>query len=209
MIYIFLIVKVVFKIFNRISQSLGSCYTKGCLMFYNADFNPRTLYVLGWPKIIISHKGNLKIGKGVHLHSGLNNGIDCTSKLKINVKKNAKLHIGDCTGLTNVVIQCHKEILIGNNVNIGAGTMIYDTDFHSLDWKDRLEGVDIAKRRKKKVVIKDLAFIGAHCIILKGVTVGEKSIIGAGSIVTADIPDGEIWAGNPARFIRKIDNNNL
>ena len=47
--------------------------------------------------------------------------------------------------------------------------------------------------------------MGTHTIILKGVTVGAKSIIGAGSVVTKSIPDGEIWAGNPAHFIRKID----
>ena len=55
------------------------------------------------------------------------------------------------------------------------------------------------------VLIKEGAFIGAHSIILKGVTIGKHSIIGAGSVVTKSIPDGEIWAGNPARFIRKID----
>ncbi|MEI3417887.1 MAG: DapH/DapD/GlmU-related protein [Blautia sp.] len=54
------------------------------------------------------------------------------------------------------------------------------------------------------VVIKNGVFIGANSIILKGVTIGEKAIIGAGSVVTRSIPDGEIWAGNPARFIRKI-----
>ena len=55
------------------------------------------------------------------------------------------------------------------------------------------------------VIIKDGAFIGAHSIILKGVIIGEKSIVGAGSVVTKSIPDGEIWAGNPAKFIRKIE----
>jgi acetyltransferase-like isoleucine patch superfamily enzyme len=57
----------------------------------------------------------------------------------------------------------------------------------------------------KPVVIRDGAFIGAHTIVLKGVTIGERSVVGAGSVVTKDIPDGEIWAGNPARFIRKLD----
>ena len=64
-------------------------------------------------------------------------------------------------------------------------------------------GTDIIKKRNAPVVIKDLAFIGMHSIILKGVTIGEKSIIGAGSVVSKDVPDGEIWAGNPARFIKK------
>ena len=62
----------------------------------------------------------------------------------------------------------------------------------------------LQKKRNAPVVIKDLAFIGMHSIILKGVTIGEKSIIGAGSVVSKDVPDGEIWAGNPARFIKKV-----
>lgn len=82
--------------------------------------------------------------------------------------------------------------------------MIFDTDFHSLDWRDRKDGTDITKRKKASVVIKDLAFIGAHSIILKGVTIGEKSIVGAGSVVAKDIPDGEVWAGNPAKFVRRV-----
>ena len=59
--------------------------------------------------------------------------------------------------------------------------------------------------KAKPVIIKDGAFIGTDCIILKGVTIGEKSVIGAGSVVTKSVPDGEIWAGNPAKFIRKVD----
>ena len=55
------------------------------------------------------------------------------------------------------------------------------------------------------VVIKDGAFIGAHTIVLKGVTIGERSIVGAGSVVTRSIPDYEIWAGNPAKFIKKVE----
>lgn len=55
------------------------------------------------------------------------------------------------------------------------------------------------------VVIKDGAFIGAHTIVLKGVTIGERSIVGAGSVVSRSIPDYEIWAGNPAKFIKKVE----
>jgi acetyltransferase-like isoleucine patch superfamily enzyme len=85
---------------------------------------------------------------------------------------------------------------------IGGGTKIYDTDFHSLEPAIRLgEDNDIST---KPVLIKSGAFIGAHCIVLKGVTIGQYSIIGAGSVVTKDIPDWEIWAGNPAKFIRRI-----
>ncbi|WP_212635306.1 acyltransferase [Pseudozobellia thermophila] len=54
------------------------------------------------------------------------------------------------------------------------------------------------------MVIKDRAFIGAYSIILKGVTIGENAIVGAGSVVTKSVPDNQIWAGNPAKFIRSI-----
>lgn len=63
---------------------------------------------------------------------------------------------------------------------------------------------DMKNRAEKPVLIKDNAFIGAHSIILKGVTIGENSIIGAGSVVTKSVPDNQIWAGNPAKFIRNI-----
>lgn len=54
-----------------------------------------------------------------------------------------------------------------------------------------------------EVRIKENAFIGTGTIITKPVTIGERAIVGAGSIVTKNIPDDEVWAGNPARFIRK------
>ena len=56
----------------------------------------------------------------------------------------------------------------------------------------------------KPILIKEGAFVGAHSLILKGVIIGKHSIVGAGSIVTKNIPDNEIWAGNPACFIRKV-----
>lgn len=55
------------------------------------------------------------------------------------------------------------------------------------------------------VTIKERAFLGANTIITKSVTIGKRAVVGAGSVVTKDIPDYEVWAGNPARFIKKID----
>ena len=55
------------------------------------------------------------------------------------------------------------------------------------------------------MIIEDNVFIGAHSTILKGVTIGQNSIIGACSVVTKNIPPNEIWAGNPAKFIKKLE----
>lgn len=96
------------------------------------------------------------------------------------------------------------NIKILNNVKIG-GTCIYTSDFHSLNAEIRRSKEDLQQRKTAPVTIGNDVFIGAHCIILKGVSIGDNSIIGAGSVVTKSIPSGEIWAGNPAHFIKKYD----
>ena len=64
---------------------------------------------------------------------------------------------------------------------------------------------DMEKTIQEEITIADDVFVGAHTSILKGVSVGKNSIIGACSVVTKNIPANEIWGGNPARLIRKIN----
>lgn len=116
------------------------------------------------------------------------------------------IHIGEGSGISNATLCSANNITIGKNVLIGGGTKIFDTDFHSLVYEKRIDIVNDDDRRSAPVVIADGAFVGAGTIILKGVTIGEKSIIAAGAVVTKNIPAGEIWGGNPAKFIRKITN---
>lgn len=79
---------------------------------------------------------------------------------------------------------------------------IYDTDFHPLYPEQRIGTGNHGKAQP--VLLKENVFIGAHTIILKGVTVGRNSVVGAGSVVTKSIPDNEIWGGAPARYIKKL-----
>ena len=96
-------------------------------------------------------------------------------------------------------------------MTIGAGTIIDDSNNHCIDYlerrKEHKRGVDWYKLpiAKAPIVIGDDAFIGTHCIICKGVTIGERSIIAAGSVVVKDVPPDEVWGGNPAKFIKKIE----
>ena len=115
----------------------------------------------------------------------------------------SRITIGDNSGISGGVIYAISSINIGNYVNIGANVCIYDTDFHSLDYRVRRDNLS-KNVISKPIVIEDDTWIGANSIILKGVTIGKGAVIGAGSIVTKDIPSFTIWAGNPARFIKEI-----
>ena len=80
---------------------------------------------------------------------------------------------------------------------------MYTSDFHSLDPIIRAGSEDQANKKcARPVVLCDNVFIGAHSIILKGVTIGENSIVAAGSVVTKSIPANPIWGGNPAKKIK-------
>lgn len=150
-------------------------------------------------KSYLSIGGKVKIGKGFMCRSTPD------GYSKIIVQKNANLVVGDYSGTTNIEIQCHNSIVIGSHVNIGSRTTIFDTNFHSLDWEIRsVRSKDVLMASKAPVKIGDYVFIGARCIICKGVTIGEKSIVAAGSVVVKDIPAGQIWGGNPAKFIKNI-----
>ena len=124
------------------------------------------------------------------------------TKTILYTRNNGKINIGNFAGLSNTSIVSESSVTIGEWTNIGGGTKIYDTDFHSIDPDVRYNGdTDI---KAKPVKIGSRVFIGGHSIILKGVTIGEGAVIGAGSVVSKNVPENEIWAGNPARFIRNI-----
>jgi len=158
----------------------------------------------GIPVIHVKKSGTFKIGMNFTMNNGkYYNQIGRQQPCYFIVGANSHLDIGNNVGISATAIVCMEKITIEDNVKIGGNTVIYDTDFHSLDANDRMEEVENKSRiLTKPVLIKRNAFIGAHATILKGVTVGENSIIGAGSVVSKNIPDNEIWGGNPAKFIR-------
>ena len=146
--------------------------------------------------------GKIVLGEGVTINSSASSnpiGGDCRTIFSI--VPGAVLTIGNRVGISNSAIVCHNSITLGDDVVIGGNVKIYDTDFHRLSEGCR-ELDDRKAARKGAVVIRDRAVIGAHSIVLKGVTIGEGAVIGAGSVVTKDVPAGEVWAGNPAVKIK-------
>ena len=87
----------------------------------------------------------------------------------------------------------------------GGGTILMDSDAHSLSYVDRRESVqDMKNRIDKEIVVNDDVLIGANSIILKGVHIGARSVVGAGSVVTKNVPSDCIVAGNPAKVIKGL-----
>jgi acetyltransferase-like isoleucine patch superfamily enzyme len=109
----------------------------------------------------------------------------------------AQVIIGNNCGFSGTVIGAFRSITIGNNVRCGANTLITDSDWH-LD--------DPRSSKPKPIAISDNVWLGEGVKVLKGVTIGENTVIGAGSIVTKDIPANVIAAGNPCIVIKQLTN---
>lgn len=107
--------------------------------------------------------------------------------------------------MSQVSITCKEHIIIGSHVQIGAGTMIFDTNFHNIDWRVRRNHQeDLRTAKNAPVIIGDDCFIGARTIICKGVTIGERTIIAAGSVIVKDIPSDCVAGGNPCIVIKHL-----
>jgi acetyltransferase-like isoleucine patch superfamily enzyme len=194
--------------FISIYSKITTLYTKLKFAVHGVHYGKQILS-RGIPILDISLKGNFKVGRNcIFNNAHYFNTIGRQQYCCFSVGNGASLEIGDFVGISSSTIVCKNNIEIEDHVHIGGNCEIYDTDFHDLDYKKRTtvpEQYDAIKTRPIK--IKKYAFIGAHTTILKGVTIGEGAIIGAGSVVSKNIPPYEIWAGNPACFIAKAIGN--
>lgn len=155
---------------------------------------------LGIPRI--RNLGAIKIGRGTRIISDSRNFVGSEVKTSFETGPNGSIDIGSNVGMSNCIIISQCRVAIGDEVFIGGGVKIYDNDFHSTDPDKRLNNPEIIP--SAPIEIKSRAFIGGHSIILKGVTIGENAVIGAGSVVTKSVGNNEIWAGVPAKRIASV-----
>ena len=148
--------------------------------------------------------GYFECGNNVRI---LTSGIEPTQGCRIAVLSGGSLKIGDHSGLSQVSITCKNSIKIGSHCTIGAGVMMFDTDFHNTNWRIRRTLDDLKTAKTAPICIGDDVFIGARSIICKGVTIGERTIIAAGSVVATSLPADCIAGGNPCKVIKKNLNN--
>ena len=123
----------------------------------------------------------------------------------IRIEHGAAIIIGNNVAISSACLWAHQKIVIGNNVRIGGDCIVIDSDCHSLNYVHRRGAVsDMLNTKSKQITIEDDVMIGARCIILKGVVIGARSVIGAGAVVTRSIPADCIACGNPAKIIKRI-----
>lgn len=177
-------------------MSVALLYAKGVEIGKNVKF-------VGVPVVTRRRRSRIKIADRCFIRS------DATSNLVgINHRcifstfgDGAEIVIGMHVGISGAVIGAREQILIGDDVIIGANAVITDFDWHDISPVTRRTGVGDSK----PVVIGNNVWIGMNAIVLKGVTIGENSVIGAGSVVTGNIPANVIAAGNPCRMVKEIE----
>ena len=203
--FVYFIGRTIVFLFKRLSDSFWNKYLVSYCRYrkevYLKDW--KSLSFTGKSLIAISKGSKVYIGKNVVVNSGYHTVSPSSSKINV---CGGELIIGDNSGISSTVIICKESIKIGSNVNIGAGCLILDTNMHSTDWRIRAErDKDRPENAKKKpIVIEDNVFIGARCIIGKGVTIGSCTMIAAGSVVTSDIPANCIAGGNPCVVLKQL-----
>lgn len=129
-----------------------------------------------------------------------------TSLVSTRVVDGPRLTVGDGSYLGyGVVISVGREVTLGRRVHIADRVFICDNPGHPLDARRRREHQPVDLDQVKPVRLGDDVWVGTGAIILPGVTVGDGAVIGAGSVVTRDVPPNAIVAGNPARVVKQLD----
>lgn len=178
--------------------------------------------MVSWPRLL---PGGVSIGSGTKLNlatlsarepKGCSVSIGSNSNIEASLvleRESARISIGSRTHLGGgTLVAAASSIEIGDDVLIAFEALIMDHNSHSLKFRERQHDVrdwlqgskDWSTVATVPVKISDKAWIGVRAVILKGVTIGEGAVVGAGSIVTSDVPPWTIVAGNPARIIRSL-----
>lgn len=175
--------------------------------------------LLGWK---IRRQGAVQTGQGTKL---IWRRINCAAGNRLTVGEHSivlanirfedsagSIRIGNRCFIGKSDLVCYRSIDIRDDVIMSWGVTITDHDSHSLDWQYRKDDVlqwhtgrkDWKHVANAPVVVESKAWIGFNVSILKGVTIGEGAVVGAGSVVTRDVAPFSVVAGNPARRIRSL-----
>ncbi|MDO8527436.1 MAG: acyltransferase [Deltaproteobacteria bacterium] len=158
-----------------------------------------------WGKIIVgmSEDSFITLGNNIRMASdNKRSGIALFSHCKFRTFANGKIVIGNNAELSGVSITSRKKIVIGDGAMLGPNTIIVDSDFHKF-WPPEERALGAGFEEDREVIIGKQVYVGMNSIILKGVNIGNHSIVAAGSVVSGVFPADVVIAGNPARVVGK------
>lgn len=142
-------------------------------------------------KVQVENKGEIRLGERVLIRA-------TAAPVELIARHGGRLAVGEGTFINyGVSITAYHSVTIGRNCQIGHYTFIYDNDEHEVESKFTLAP-------SRPVILEDRVWLGTRVIVLKGVRIGHDSVIGAGSVVTHDVPPRSIAVGVPARVVRQF-----
>jgi acetyltransferase-like isoleucine patch superfamily enzyme len=174
---------------------------------------------------------NVKFGEGFYCESAqifrqlrskkpgaivIGNHVSCYAGCSFAIGENGRCTVGDFTLLNGALIMAEEKIDIGSYCLISWGVGIADSDFHPLEPAQRLIDAQALapffkdrpprpKLTTAPVKISDNVWIGMNAVILKGVAIGQNSVVAAGAVVTKSVPANTVVAGNPAAVVKTFD----
>lgn len=172
------------------------------------------LLLKGMPCIFNKKGATIELGDNCVIKSSfLSNLVGLYSKTIIVTRDSkARIKIGNNVGISGATIYARTSIDIGDNTCIGGNTKILDNDFHPIEWETRnrlladSKGGDASELiPAKPITIGKNCFIGCNCIILKGTTLADGCVVGAGAVVSGTFPPNSVIAGNPAKVIKTLN----
>ena len=151
-------------------------------------------------RVYLNNHGLIKLGDDVSLNS-FPGGAYYRTGLQTYCE-NAKIIIGNHCRINGTMIHCRESVVIDDYCMFGPGTVICDNNSHriSSDIYERLKAPESAP-----IIIKKNVWVGMNSLILKGVTIGENSIVAAHSVVIKDVPKNTVVGGNPAKIIKSLN----
>ena len=192
---------------------LNKIYTNIIKIKYkNKVFFGNKLVVMGKiPYFKLPKNGKVVLGENIILNSDIkNSNTALTYRCKFVTGYDGIIEIGDNTMINGSCIVSYLHVKFGKNCQIASSTLISDTDFHPIDSvarKAQVEGREFSfdMVKKEKIDIGDNVWIGWNCTILKGVLIGDNSVIAAGSVVLrGNYPPNSLIAGNPAKVVKVL-----
>jgi acetyltransferase-like isoleucine patch superfamily enzyme len=194
---------------------LGIVYGLAQLVLVTRHFTAKVLYrepLFRYRCVRIGQRLNLEgaapqiFGNGrIEIGDDVTIGAPCTWDLGFSVGPEPELIIGNRVSINyRNIISVAKSVRIGDDTLIAGDVAIFDNISHPLSPTKRLARAPITADDAAPVVIGRNVWIGVSCIVMRGLTIGDNSIVAAGSVVTKSVPPNTLVAGNPAVAIRDI-----